>query len=323
MALPTNTHTTFTSIGQREDLSDVIYDISPMDFPFMSNIDKVSATATYHEWQTDSLRDAAANIALEGDDATGATMTPTTRLGNHCQILQETVVVSGTQRTVNTAGRADDYSYQVARSGKQLKRDLERALTQNQGSSAGGIGTGRSLASLESWLATNKAVQGGASVAGATTPGFAAPFVGPTDASTVGTFTKANLDAVIQSCWTNGGEPDTIMVGPYNRTKVSGFSGISTLETRADQGMDITLIGAVDMYKSNFGVLKVVPNRFQRDRTAFVLDMEYFALAELRSMQVNPLGKTGDSDKAQLVCEVTLVSRNEAASGKITDLATS
>lgn len=322
MALPSNTYTTFSSIGQREDLSDVIYNISPTDFPFASNIDKVSATGVYHEWQTDALRDAGSNIALEGNDATGATLSPTSRLGNYCQIMQETVVVSGTQRTVLNAGRADEYSYQTAKSGKQLKRDLEYALTRNQASSAGGVGTGRSLASLESWLATNKTSQGTGTAQ--TTPGFSSGTVAaPTDSSVAGTFTKANLDAVIQLCWTEGGEPDTIMVGPHNRTKVSGFSGISTLETRADQGMDITLVGAVDMYKSNFGVLKVVPNRFQRDQTAFVLDMDLFALAELRPMQLTPLGKTGDNDKAQLLTEVTLVSRNEKGSGKITDLTTS
>jgi len=323
MAVPTNTFLTFTAIGNREDLSDVIYNISPMDFPFMSNIDKTKATAVYHEWQTDSLRAAAANIAVEGNDASGAAITPTTRLGNYCQIMQETVIVSGTQRNVDSAGRSDEYSYQTAKSGKQIMRDLEYALTRNQASSAGGAATGRSLASVESWLATNKTTQG-VSATGATTPGFASGTVAaPTDASTAGTFTKANLDAVIQACWTEGGEPDTIMVGPFNRTKVSGFSGISTLETRAESTGEVALIGGVDLYKSNFGILRVVPQRFMRDQTALVLDLDYFALAELRSMQMTPLGKTGDSDKAQLLCEVTLVSRNEAASGKITDLTTS
>ena len=322
MALPTNTWTSFSVIGNREDLSDIIYNISPMEFPFFEGAEKLNCSAVYSEWQTDALRAAGSNIALEGNDATGATLAPTSRLGNYNQIMQQTVVVSGTQQSVNTAGRADEYSYQTTKSGKELKRDIEYALTRNQASSAGGIGTGRSLASLESWLSTNKTTQG-VSASGATTPGFASGTVAaPTDASTAGTFAKASLDAVIQACWTQGGAPDTIMVGPHNRTKVSGFSGISTLETRADQGMDITLIGGVDFYKSNFGTLKVVPNRFQRDNTAFVLDMEYWGVGFLREMQLNPLGKTGDNDKAQLLTELTLISKNEAASGKVTDLTT-
>lgn len=323
MTLPTNTWTSFSAIGNREDLADVIYNISPTDTPFMSGIPKEGASAVFSEWQTDSLRAAASNIALEGDDATGETLAATTRVGNYQQILEQTVIVSGTQRAVDSAGRRDEYSYQTTKSGLELKRDLEFALTRNQASSAGGVGTGRAMASLESWLATNKTTQG-VSASGATTPGYSSGTVAaPTDASTAGTFTKANLDAVIQACWTQGGDPKVIMVGPHNRTVVSGFTGISTLQTDANMSNDITLIGGVDFYKSNFGTLKVVPNRFQRDATAFVLDMEYFSMKSLREMRVIPLGKTGDNDKAQMVQETTLCVRNEAASGKITDLTTS
>lgn len=254
MALPTNTWSSFSAVGNREDLAEAIYDISPMDTPLASGISKVSASSVYHEWQSDTLRAAAANIALEGDDATGYTITPTTRLGNYCQISQETVVVSGTQRAVNTAGRRDEYTYQTLKSGNQLKRDMELALTQNQASSAGGIGTGRALASLESWLATNKTSVGTGTAQ--TTPGFSGGTVAaPTDSSVAGALTKASIDDVIQKCWTNGGAPDTIMCGPANRTNISGFTGISTLQTTAESSGDIALIGGVDMYKSNFGIL--------------------------------------------------------------------
>lgn len=322
MALPTNTWTSFSAIGNREDLADIIYNISPMDTPFSSEAAKSGASAVYNEWQTDALRAAATNIALEGNDATGATLAATTRVGNYCQISQQTVIVSGTQRSVDSAGRGDEYSYQTMKAGKELKRDMELALTQNQASSAGGAGTGRSLASLESWLATNKTSVGTGTAQ--TTPGFSSGTVAaPTDSSVAGTFTKAALDAVIQACWTQGGDPKTIMVGPHNRTIVSGFSGISTLQTDAGASSDVTLVGAVDFYKSNFGTVKVVPNRFQRDQTVFVLDMEYLGIASLREMQVTPLSKTGDNDKAQLLHEFTLCVKNEAASGKITDCTTS
>lgn len=321
MALPTNTWTSFSAIGNREDLADIIFDISPMDTPFLSEAQKRSASAVYHEWQTDSLRAAASNRALEGDDATGATLSPTTRVGNYCQISEQTVVVSGTQRRVDSAGRADEYSYQVSKSGRELKRDMELALTQNQASSAGGSGTARSSAGLESWLATNKTSVGTGTAQ--TTPGFSSGTVAaPTDSSVAGSFTKASLDAVIEACWTQGGDPKTIMCGPHNRTQLSGFSGISTLFTDAQGSGDVTLQGAVDFYKSNFGTLKVVANRFQRDQTIFVLDMEYLAVATLREMQVTPLAKTGDNDKAQLLSEFCLEPCNEAASGKVTDATT-
>lgn len=322
MTVPTNTVTSHSTIGNREDLTDMIYDISPTETPFMNGIARDSAKAVFHEWQTDVLEAAAANRAIEGDDPTAKTFAATTRVGNYCQISQKTVIVSGTASAIDQAGRADELAYQVAKRGKELKRDMEFALTQNQASSAGGAGTARSLASLESWLATNKTSLGTGTAQ--TTPGYASGVVAaPTDSSVAGTFTKASLDAIIKECWTQGGDPTVIMVGPHNRTVVSGFTGISTLETRADGGADVTLVGAVDFYKSNFGILKVVPNRFQRDKTAFVLDMDYWCVSFLRPMQLNPLAKTGDSEKRQMLCEYTLKAKNEASSGKITDLVTS
>jgi hypothetical protein len=322
MALPTNTWTSFSAVGNREDLADIIYDISPTETPFVNQASKGKAKAVYHEWQTDALRAAASNRALEGDDATGATLAATTRVGNYCQISEQTVIVSGTQRSVDAAGRGDEYTFQTLKSGKELKRDMELALTQNQASSAGGAGTARSSASLESWLSTNKTSVGTGTAQ--TTPGFSSGTVAaPTDSTLAGTFTKAALDAVIQACWTAGGDPSTIMCGAHNRTIVSGFSGISTLQTDANANGNVTLMGAIDFYKSNFGTLKVVPNRFQRDQTVLVLDFEYLGISALREMNVTPLAKTGDSDKAQLIHEFTLNVKNEAASGKITDCTTS
>lgn len=322
MAVPTNTVTTVNVVGNREDLADIIYNISPLDTPFLSSLNREKATAVYHEWQTDALEPAAANRQIEGNDATANTLVATTRLGNYCQISSKTVSVSGTQRAVNSAGRADEYSYQLAKRGKEIKRDMEFALTRNQASSAGGAGTARSLASIESWLATNKTSVGTGTAQ--TTPGFSSGTVAaPTDSTVVGTFTKASLDAVIQACWTQGGDPKVIMVGPFNRTQVSTFSGISQLQTNASTTGEVTMVGGIDLYKSNFGTLRVQPNRFQRDRTVLVLDMEYLGMATLRNMEMENLAKTGDSDKSMMITEFTLVIKNELASGKITDCTTS
>lgn len=321
MAVPTNTVSTVSAIGNREDLADIIYDISPMDTPFLSEAAKSKASAVYHEWQTDALEAAGANRAIEGDDATAATFNATTRVGNYCQISRKTISVSGTQRKVDTAGRADEFSYQLAKRGREIKRDMEYALVRNQASSAGGAGTARSLASLESWLATNKTSVGTGTAQ--TTPGFSSgTAVAPTDSTVAGSFTKAALDRVIEMCWTEGGDPKIIMVGPHNRTQLSGFSGISTLQTQANANQDVTLMGAVDFYKSNFGILKVVPNRFQRDQTVFVLDMEYLGVATLRNMEQTALAKTGDADRSMLLTEFTLVVKNQKASGKVTDCTT-
>lgn len=322
MAVPANTTTAHSVIGNREDLADVIYDISPVDTPFLSNAMKSSASNVLHEWQTDSLRGATANRQIEGDDATATAFVATTRLSNYCQISEYTVSVSGTQRAMNHAGTADEFSYQMAKGGRTLKRDLEHALTRNQASSAGGAGTARSLASLESWLATNYVSEGTGTAQ--TTPGYASGTVAaPTDSTVAGTFEKASLDTAIQNCWTQGGDPKIVMVGPFNKTKVSGFTGIATLYKDVPGLQQATIIGAADYYVSNFGQHAIVANRFQRDETALVLDMEYLGVAFLRNMETEPLAKTGDADRTQLICEYTLEVKNEAASSKVSDLTTS
>ena len=322
MTAPTNTVTTYSAIGNREDLANIIYDISPMDTPFLSQAAKSRASAVYHEWQTDALEAAGANRKIEGDDATAATFVATTRVGNYCQISSKTISVSGTQRAVNPAGRADELSYQLAKRGREIKRDMEYALTRNQASSAGGTGTARSLASLESWLATNKTSVGTGTAQ--TTPGFSSGTVAaPTDSTVQGTFTRAALNDVIQKCWTQGGDPKIIMTGPFNKTIASGFSNIATLYKNVAPGQQGEILAGADLYVSDFGQHQIVPNRFQRDRTVLVLDMEYLGVATLRDMETMPLAKTGDADRTQLLTEFTLVVKNEKASGKVTDCTTS
>jgi len=314
MAQPTNTFDTYDSIGEREDLADVIYNISPTDTPFLSSAAKTQATAVLHEWQTDSLAAAStSNAVIEGDEATHDAVTPTTRLSNSCQIMDKTVVITGTQEAVDKAGRASELAYQIAKRAKELKRDMEAMLTTNNAEVTGGSSTARELGSLGSWVVTNDDLASdGASGAGA---GNAAHTDG-----TQRVFTEAQLKSVIKNVWNAGGDPSMVMVGPFNKQKLSGFTGNST---RFDAGADATLYTSVDVYASDFGQLQVVPNRFSRDRDAWVLDMNYWGIAFLRDFSMHELSKTGDSEKRQLLVEATLEARNEAASGLVADLTTS
>lgn len=318
MTVPTATYQTFQAIGNREDLEDIIYNISPTETPFMSNAGKSKATATFHEWQTDSLASAnSSNAAIQGDDATNASVTPTVRLGNYTQILQKTFGITGTQEAINKAGRKSELAYQIAKQGKELKRDMEAVFTQNKGSTSGASGTAATLASVEGWIFTNRTDVGSGGTP--TTPGFSSGRVAaPTDNSTNGTLTKTALDGVIQSAWTNGGEPSTIMVGAALKVRISGFTGIATLYKEIKGNTQGTIVGGADLYVSNFGEHTIVPNRFMRTNVALVLDMEYWGIAYLRPFQVNPLAKTGDAERRQMLVECTLVSKNEAASGKVT-----
>ena len=313
MAQPTNTFDTYDSIGEREDLSDVIYNISPTDTPFLSSAAKTKSTAVLHEWQTDSLASAVTNNAvIEGDEATLDAVTATTRLSNSCQIMDKTVVITGTQEVVDKAGRASELAYQIAKKAKELKRDMEAQITTNNAEVTGSATAAREMGSLGAWVASND-VMGTSGTSGS---------VGNT-ARTDGTqrvFTEALLKSVIKSVWEAGGNPTMVMVGPFNKQKLSGFTGNST---RFDAGADATLYTSVDVYASDFGQLQVVPNRFSRDRDAYVLDMDYWGIAFLRDFTMHELSKTGDSEKRQLLVEATLESRNEGASGLVADLTTS
>ena len=309
---------TYAAVGMREDLSDVIYNISPTDTPFMSSIGKTKATAVYHEWQTDSLAAAAANAAVEGADATEATLSPTTRVGNRTQISQKTVGITGTLEAVDKAGRKSEKAYQLAKASSEIKRDMEFALLNNTVQSNGSAGsTARVLGGLQTWLATNGDFGSGGS-AGAT----------GTTARTNGTnrtFEESLLKTVVKEVFESGGSPKVLMVTPAHKQTVSAFAGIAAQRYMAPADAPTTIIGAADVYMSDFGSMSVVPNRFMlsgntANDVAFVLDPEYAAVAYLRPFFTNDLAVTGDSTKTQLLVEYTLEVKSEAAHGIIADL---
>jgi hypothetical protein len=319
MALPTNTFATYEAIGNREDLSDVIYRIDPTDTPAMSGFEREKATAVNHEWQTQALAAVdTANAVLEGDDATTDAATPTVRLGNVCQISDKVARVTGTQRAVEHAGRDDELEYQEMLKGLELKRDMESILVgTNQAKVTGNDSTARKTATILSWLKTNTAKGGGS----ASDPS-AADGTGTRTDGNMRAFTESQLKTVLQAVWNSGGKPDTIMVGGFNKQVFSTFTGRATPteDTKAKK-----IVAAVDAYESDFGRLKIVPNRFQRARDVLVLQMDMWAVAYLngRRMVSIPLAKTGDSDRRQMLSEYALVSRNEKASGGVFDLTTS
>jgi hypothetical protein len=320
MAVPTGTLQTFQAAGNREDLSDMIYDISPTETPFASAAAKVKAKAVFHEWQTDALTAAAANKNIEGDDSAVNTAVPTVRLGNYCQIFKKVIQVAGTQEAVDKAGRDSEIAYQLMKRGKELKRDVEYALTRNQASSAGGAATARSLASTESWIAGNKTSKGTGTAQ--TTPGFSSGTVAaPTDSTAASSFNVTDLKNMLAEAWSDGGDPQIVLVGPNSKKKISGFTGIATLYREASTTSKGTrIIGAADIFVHDFGEVRIVPSRFCRDQTVQILDMDYWAVASLRGITKEKLAKTGDSEKWHLLTELTLESRNELANAKIADV---
>ena len=314
MAIPTNTFTTYSAIGIREDLKDFIANISPTDCPFTNMMGKAKAENTYFEWQTDALAAPnTSNAQIEGDDTSFAAVTPTARVGNRTQISNATVVISRTEETVKKAGRASELAYQITKKTKELKRDMEAILTQNQASLAGNTTTARKTGSLEAWIVTNKN-RG----AGGNGGGFSGGNVTAATDGTQRAFTETLLKDVAQQVYSAGGDADTLMVGPAQKQVVSAFTGNNTRTQDTSEG---TLSTAIKVYESDFGDLKIVTNRFQRNRTAFVLQSDMWQVAWLDAIRIDDLAKTGDSMKKLLVCEYGLMSRNEGASGVIADLA--
>lgn len=318
MALPANTFNVPSAIGNREDLSDMIYRIDPTDTPFMTGVDKEKATAVLHEWQTQALAAADnTNAQLEGDDAVTVAVTPTVRLNNRTQISSKTARVSGTQQAVEHAGRDDEMAYQEMLKGLELKRDIETILVgTNQAKVTGAAATAPKTASILSWIGTNDDF--GATGASPTTLDGAATRTDGTQRA----FKESQLKTVLAACWEQGGKPETIFTGSFNKQTFSTFTGRST---PMEQASSKKIVASVDAYESDFGKLKVVANRFQRSRDVLVLEMDKWALAHLngRNMISIPLAKTGDSERRMVITEYCLVSRNEKASGGVFDLTTS
>jgi hypothetical protein len=313
MAAPTNAFLTFSAIGLREDLKDFIANISPTDCPFTAMAGKAKAENTYFEWQTDALAAPnTGNAQIEGDDTSFAAVSPTARVGNRTQISNASVVLSRTEETVKKAGRASELAYQITKKTKELKRDMEAILTQNQASVTGNSTTARKTGSLEAWIVSNKN-RGAGGAAG----GFSGGTVAAATDGTQRAFTESLLKDVAQQVYSAGGDADTLMVGAAQKQVVSTFTGNNTRTQDTSKG---TLATAIKVYESDFGDLKIVTNRFQRNRTAFVLQSDMWQIAWLDPIRIEDIAKTGDSMKKLLVGEYGLLSRNEAASGVIADL---
>ena len=320
MAIVTNTFTTFDAKGIREDLSNVITNIAPEETPFMSNIGRESISNSLYEWQTDTLAAAAANKQLEGDDVTSFdAVTATVRMQNYAQISRKTIVLSATEEVVNKAGRRSELAYQIAKRGAELKRDQEYTMLNGAVAAAGNTTTARGTASLNAFVKTNYDMQtNGANPDYTTLPNSAR-----TDGN-VRTFTETILKNVIQKVWSAGGTPKILMTGPVNKQRVSGFSGIASSRFNIDGGAKpATLVGAVDIYVSDFGNVQVIANRFQRERDAWVIDPDYAKLMTLRPYQQVELAKTGDAEKRMLIVEWGLKVTAENAHGIAADLITS
>jgi hypothetical protein len=324
VAQVTNTYSTYDSVGQKEDLSDVIHMITPEETPFVSMVGRgKKAEAKYTEWQTDVLGTPRTDAVIEGDEYTYDAVTATTRVGNYCQIQRRTAIVTGTNEAVAKAGRKSDLAREIRKRGVLLRKDQELTVLTDQASLAGDDVTGRKLGGFPAWLTSNDS-RGANGLDG----GFSAGIVAASTTGTQRAFTKSLLDDNIQTVYTSGGNPTTAMMSVYNKRVFSTFmsdENVIGLRKAHEGKKQATLVGAADMYVSDFGTLDMVPNRVMTEggagvaRNIFLITPDMVELAELRPINIEEPAKTGDATKKVLLVEYTLRVHNQAAHGVIAD----
>jgi hypothetical protein len=316
MALPTNTYTTYDTVGIKEDVANRIWNVDPDERPFASRIGKGKAIQTIHQWQTDVLDTPSdTNAHLEGDDFSGSEITPTVMLNNVCQILKKEFVISGTDEVVAKYGRGRETAYQKVLKKKALMNDAEMSMFANTAKNTGDENTARTLAGVPTWLTTNVSYN---------TSDGANPTGDGSDARTDGTqraFTESELKDVLASIWDNSGmAPDCMFVGSFNKQAASAFTGSTT---RFERSETKRLTTAIEIYEYDFGSISIIPARHIRSRDAFICSSSMWEIAQLRPLFEKPIAATGDSTKTSIIMEITMASRNEKASGLVTDLTSS
>jgi hypothetical protein len=311
MAKVTNAFDTYSATSDREDLSNIIYNISPMQTPFMSSIGKRSINNVVFDWQTEVLATPVATGELEGFELSRSAAVATTRVSNVAMISKRDATVSGSQESSDPAGKRSEMAHQLAIMSKALKRDMEEALCQKGAKTTGNATTARVTGGFESWITSNDSRGSG----GASTGGGAAPTDGTQRA-----LTETLLKDVLQLCFENGGEPSLAICGPHNKQVISGFTGRSQARQMIDAN---TVEASVSIYSSDFGELKIVPSNRSRERSLLLVDPEYAKVCYLRDFKTVDIATIGDAMTKMIIVEYGLEVSNEAAHGVVADLTTS
>lgn len=340
MAVPSNTVQTFAMVGIREQLSDVITNIMPLETPIFTMAKKTKSSSRTPEWQRDTDDDPApTNATVEGDDVSNDATAQPERLKNIVQLFDKVVQVSSTASAVATAGRKDEMKYQMAKKGRGLKRDIEARAQGNYASVVGNASTAGQMAGIEAYLETNASRGSGGSDGGFDSG------TGLIDAATDGTtrvITEDLFKGVIADVWTNGGESDLIICGPKMKQKISTtFTGVAAPRLNIEDGAKkVTIQGGIDLYRSDFGLHKIMPTRLgsygtgrtrpyrpstdgeheTANRSVLVLDTKTWTLAFLQPISQEPLAKLGHSERRMLKAELTLECSDERANGVLADV---
>ena len=319
----------FDSAVLRESLDSVIWDLFPMDTYFSSNVDKENVTNTQHQWVYDSLAAASNNKQVEGDDASYTTLATAVRVSNYTQISRKAVILSDTYTEgVNVVGQ-NPMGRAIMKTMKEYKRDVETDILGKQGSSAGATGTARASGGVQAWIwGTGADIPGntvypstggtGGNTTG-TTPSYAsAAVIGQTDGTTSSSsVVLADITAAAELAWTDGGEPDLILCSSAQKKYIDALSSLATRTADIGASDKLSIQGSANLIVTSFGTFKVVMSRYLARTSTLILDMNYWAMGQLRAPKVKDMAKTGDATKKLIIGEYTLIARNPNSSAKL------
>lgn len=319
MTVPSNTFQRSSKVAVHEDLHNTISNIAPTQTPFISNIGKGTAKNTYTEWLTDTLASADAdNAVINGDDAANDALTDAVRLGNYTQLMDKVVGISSTTQAVDSAGEQTKMSYQLLKKSKELKRDMEKRACANKAAVPLADGTAGQTAGAVAFTRANgsRGVGGAAATLSGTTSGYvnAAATNG-----TLRTVTEAMLKDAMADAWDAGGEPSMALMSGTIKQTFSTFTGISA-QRHETGNKPATIIGAADVYVSDFGEVAFVPSRFTTGRDVLVIDPALWSVLYLQKFKTDDLAKTGHADRKLLSVEWTLKCANELGNACIADV---
>ena len=332
MTVPANTRETYGAIGIREDLSNIIYNISPTETPFLNSVGRGSCDNTQFEWQTDELSGAGNNRQKEGDDYASTAATEPRRLSNYSQISATQVQSSGTAEAVDFAGRKSTQAYQLAKRAKEMKRDMKKMLLDDTFKAVGSSGVARATASVGTWMGTpvvgTSTVMDGSLATPLGLANLGVGSVGPdgttdptTAASTALAITLAGINAVVSRIWDLGGTPDTIICdAPTKQTISSSAVGGQVVADPIGNNSGskaITAVNAVDVLVTDFGTFKIIPDRHTVGECAYFFDFDLWSVDYLRPFRTETLAKSGDSVKQLLIAEYGLRAKNGHGNGQL------
>jgi hypothetical protein len=319
MAVTANAFTTYQAVGNREDLSNAIYNIDPFDTPVMSAIKRRNVKNRYFDWQTEFLPTVNPNNAqLEGFVLANGPSVPTIRLQNATQISERDATISGTQEESDAAGKSSEMAHQMAMASKVLKSDMEVIMCGRQprsaDSNANYTTTPRQTEAISHWL--GRATDRTGAVNGAIAPGTVTTGL-PTTATgafpvpgTPVQITEAMLGAAMQLAYTNGASPSLWVVPPGPKRTISTFTGRSTTQVLVGK---TEVVSTVDVIATDFGRIKVIPSRWVPADVGLLIDPDYIAVSFFRAFRQYLMARTGDAETRMIIVEWGVEMRNSLA----------